>query len=563
MELSALGEFGLIDLIEIPNYAPEQIILGIGDDCAVLPFDETQYQLVSCDLLVEDIHFIRKRISARQLGYKAIAVNLSDVAAMGGKPVHVLLSVALPPDYTVEEWQQFYQGVQEICAKYQVNVIGGDTTSSSEKLTINVTVLGLVEKKHLHLRRDAKPGDVIFVTGDLGGSRAGLELVLDTTINVNEADRQRLWQAHCQPEPCCEEILALNELAGASLHALNDISDGLLSECREIAQASQVSMVLQPEKIPVEAACSRLAVQLGADGLRWAMTGGEDYQLVGTMEAAQAETICEQYAQQTGKRLVIIGTVECGNGVWLEQQGKRQVAEKRGYDHFGKRADNHVTDADEKITISPKAYTAVLEQQVDHLQQQQEQYRIYRHDLQNHFACLSGFLERGKVEEARAYLGQVVQKLPQNKEQVYSQRAILNILLNQKAREAQEKHLEIQFHCTDGLLDFMSDYDLCTFLGNLLDNGLEHSVCGRDGYLYLDIFSSTAGEVLVRMENSCQQRPVVKHGRLLTQKGDSVRHGKGMQQIQAVTEYYGGQFTWVYNEAEQRFLTQCRFSIIS
>ena len=132
MELSALGEFGLIDLIEIPNYAPEQIILGIGDDCAVLPFDETQYQLVSCDLLVEDIHFIRKRISARQLGYKAIAVNLSDVAAMGGKPVHVLLSVALPPDYTVEEWQQFYQGVQEICAKYQVNVIGGDTTSSSE-----------------------------------------------------------------------------------------------------------------------------------------------------------------------------------------------------------------------------------------------------------------------------------------------------------------------------------------------------------------------------------------------------------------------------------------------
>ncbi len=563
MELSALGEFGLIDLIEIPNYAPEQIILGIGDDCAVLPFDETQYQLVSCDLLVEDIHFIRKRISARQLGYKAIAVNLSDVAAMGGKPVHVLLSVALPPDYTVEEWQQFYQGVQEICAKYQVNVIGGDTTSSSEKLTINVTVLGLVEKKHLHLRRDAKPGDVIFVTGDLGGSRAGLELVLDTTINVNEADRQRLWQAHCQPEPCCEEILALNELAGASLHALNDISDGLLSECREIAQASQVSMVLQPEQIPVEAACSRLAVQLGADGLRWAMTGGEDYQLVGTMEAAQAETICEQYAQQTGKCLVIIGTVECGSGVWLEQQGKRQVAEKRGYDHFGKRADNHVTDADEKITVSPKAYTAVLEQQVDHLQQQQEQYRIYRHDLQNHFACLSGFLESGKVEEARAYLGQMVQKLPQNKEQVYSQRAILNILLNQKAKEAQEKHLEIQFHCTDGLLDFMSDYDLCTFLGNLLDNGLEHSVCGRDGYLYLDIFSGTAGEVVVRMENSCQQRPVVKHGRLLTQKGDSVRHGKGMHQIQAVTEYYGGQFTWVYNEAEQRFLTQCRFSIIS
>ena len=132
MELSALGEFGLIDLIDIHNYVPEQVILGIGDDCAVLPFDDKRYQQVSCDLLVEDIHFIRRRISARQLGYKAIAVNLSDVAAMGGKPVHVLLSVALPPDYTVEEWQLCYQGVQEICAKYQFNVIGGDTTSSCE-----------------------------------------------------------------------------------------------------------------------------------------------------------------------------------------------------------------------------------------------------------------------------------------------------------------------------------------------------------------------------------------------------------------------------------------------
>lgn len=563
MELSALGEFGLIDLIEIPNYAPEQIILGIGDDCAVLPFDEMRYQLVSCDLLVEDIHFIRKRISPRQLGYKAIAVNLSDVAAMGGKPVHVLLSVALPPDYTVEEWQQFYQGVQEICAKYHVNVIGGDTTSSREKLTINVTVLGLVEKKYLHLRRDAKPGDVIFVTGDLGGSRAGLELVLDATINVNEADRQRLWQAHCQPEPCCDEILVLNELAGVALHALNDISDGLLSECGEIAQASQVAMVLQPEKIPVEAACNRLAKQLDKDGLQWAMTGGEDYQLVGTMAAVEAEKICEQYAQQTGKQLFIIGAVECGKGVWLERQGTRQKMKKKGYNHFGSASSENSLDLTEKTIGSPQIYTAVLEQQIVYLQQQQEQQRIYRHDLQNHLACLAGLLDSGKLAEARAYLGQMVHKLPQNKEQIYSRRTILNILLNQKANEAQQKQLEVQFHCTDGLLDFMSDYDLCTFLGNLLDNGLDHSACNQDGYLYLDIFATIAGEIIVRMENSCQQRPIVQQGRLLTQKEDFACHGKGMQQIQTITEYYGGQFSWTYNETEQRFLTQCQFSTIS
>ena len=563
MELSALGEFGLIDLIDIPNYVPEQVILGIGDDCAVLPFDEKRYQLVSCDLLVEDIHFIRRRISARQLGYKAIAVNLSDVAAMGGKPVHVLLSVALPPDYTVEEWQLFYQGVQEICAKYQVNVIGGDTTSSSEKLTINVTVLGLVEKQHLHLRRAAQPGDVVFGTGPLGGSRAGLELVLDESIAVSQADRQRLWQAHCQPEPCCEEISALNELAGASLHGLNDISDGLLSECREIAQASQVALVLQPENIPVDDACSRLALQLGADGLQWAMTGGEDYQLVGTMAAAQAEAICEQYAQQTGKQLFMIGTVEAGSGLFLERQGMRQAVTNRGYDHFDDHETLPAADASEAVVASCQAYTGTLEQQLTYLQQQQEQQRLYRHDLQNHFACLAGFLEGGKVEEARAYLEQMAQKLPQDTEQTYSQRPILNILLNQKARVAREQQMELQLHCADGLLDFMSDYDLCTLLGNLLDNGLEHSACDQERYLYLDIFSGTAGEVHIRMENSCQQRPAVQHGRLRTQKDDSASHGKGMQQIKAVTEYYGGQFRWLYQEKEQRFLTQCIFSIIS
>lgn len=559
MELSSLGEFGLIDLIEIPHYAPDQVIVGIGDDCAVLPFDERHYQLVSCDLLVEDIHFIRKRIPAWQLGYKAVAVNLSDVAAMGGRPVHVLLSVALPPDYTVEEWQQFYQGVQEICAKYQVNVIGGDTTSSGEKLTINVTVLGLVEKAQLHLRRDAKPGDLIFVTGALGGSRAGLELLLHEKINLEESDRQHLWQCHCQPEPCCTEILALNQIAGPSLHALNDISDGLLSECREIAQASQVAMILQPEQIPVDQACDRLAVQLGADGLQWAMTGGEDYQLVGTLAAADAAKICEQYTAQTGAPLFFIGTVEAGRGVWLEQQGERRPAEKKGYDHFAK-----VPAESDKDAETPSAeYLAVLKEQLAALQQQQEQQQIYRHDLQNHLICLSGLLESGQLEEARSYLQQMMRRMPLGKTHVYSQRAVMNILLNQKAAAARQRQMDLQFNCTDGLLDFMSDYDLCTLLGNLLDNGLEHAHCEREPYLYLDIYAGAEDTVVIRLENSCQQRPDVQGGCLRTHKKDAAEHGKGMQQIKRVTEHYGGQFQWMYDDAENRFITQCTFSIIS
>ena len=195
MKLDSLGEFGLIDLIQIPAFAPEQLILGIGDDCAVLPLDDTFYQLVSCDLLVEDVHFIRGRISPYHLGYKSVAVNLSDVAAMGGKPVHILLSMALPADYTVEEWQEFYRGVEDICKRYRVNIIGGDTTSA-DKLTINVTVLGKVAQNQLHLRKDAQPGDIIFVTGALGGSRAGLEMILHEDQVFSQLDTTHLLQCH-------------------------------------------------------------------------------------------------------------------------------------------------------------------------------------------------------------------------------------------------------------------------------------------------------------------------------------------------------------------------------
>ena len=334
MKLAEVGEFGLINRIKIPAYAPEQLILGIGDDCAVLPFNDTHYQLVSCDLLVEDVHFIRNKISAFELGYKAIAVNLSDVAAMGGKPVHVTLSMALPADYTVDDWTAFYDGVQTICRRYGVNVIGGDTTAGA-KLTINVTVIGLVEQQYLHLRSHAKPGDVIFVTGDLGGSRAGLELILKDGLPVSSKDRVHLLQRHCKPEPCCHEIAVLNRLAGNALHALNDISDGILSESTEIATASHVAMVVNADSVPVNEACRTLADATGKNGLQWALTGGEDYQLVGTMDAEKAEEICEKYRRETGKDITIVGYVEAGEGAWLEQNGDRRVVMHKGYDHFG------------------------------------------------------------------------------------------------------------------------------------------------------------------------------------------------------------------------------------
>ena len=585
VDLQSLGEFGLIDLINIPAYSPEQVILGRGDDCAVLPFDEKHYQVLSCDLLIEDVHFIRSRITPQQLGYKAVAVNLSDVAAMGGKPVHILLSLALPPDYTVAEWQGFYQGVDEICRRYGVNVIGGDTTSSKDRLAINVTVLGLVEKQHLHLRSHAEPGDAVFVTGSLGGSRAGLELLLDETLHeplnetlnktmdISAEHREQLMQCHCRPEPCCEEILVLNRLAGDALHALNDISDGLVSECSEIAAASNISIVLKPEQVPVNESCARLAEYLGADGLQWAMTGGEDYQLVGTMAAEQADKICRRYQAETGKQLTIVGFAEPGSGVYLLQDDQKQPIEQKGYNHFRKPASEKPDEAlkapDGAEHQDDCPLNDMIKKQLADLSALEENFRVYRHDFNNHLACLSGLLQCGETNQAMAYLNQMIAAVPQAVQKTYSSRTILNILLNQKAQQAQRQGMDVEIHCTDGLLDFISDYDLCTLLGNLLDNGIEHSGSREDAYLYLDITEGTAGTeengqaILIRMENSCEQAPEMHNGVLATQKEEAELHGKGVAQIQRMTARYGGTFSWMYDASQKRFITKCQFLKIS
>ena len=236
MELESVGEFGLIDLIGDGVFAPEHIIRGIGDDCAVLPYSETNYQLVSCDMLNETIHFLLDKITPYQLGYKSVAVSLSDIAAMGGTPTNVVIAIGLTASLTVEWWQEFYRGVADVCQRYHVNIAGGDTTKSAGGLSINVTVLGLVAKEHLRLRSAAQAGDKIFVTGPLGASRAGLELLLHP--EKSSAGYERLLKEHLQPEPCCQEAAWLNEACGSALHALNDISDGLVSECTEISKAS-------------------------------------------------------------------------------------------------------------------------------------------------------------------------------------------------------------------------------------------------------------------------------------------------------------------------------------
>lgn len=331
-EIKTVGEFGLIEMIGEIVPRPSALICGIGDDCAVLPFSQTHNQLVTCDLLNEGVHFLKDKISPYQLGYKAVAASLSDIAAMGGEAISVLVAVGLPDTATVEMWQLFYQGVAAICHEYNVNLIGGDTTKSQSGWVVNITALGLVAKQNLRLRSQAKSGDLLFVTGPLGGSRAGLELILHADI-AREEWHQPLLNCHLQPTPCLAEAKRLNDIFGQSLHSLNDISDGLASECAEIAAASGVKIIIKSAKIPISQETHKLASLRQASSLEWALFGGEDYQLVGTIAAEKADELTEIYAQ-TGKKLWIIGHVTEGSGVWLDDEKNCQMITQKGYAHF-------------------------------------------------------------------------------------------------------------------------------------------------------------------------------------------------------------------------------------
>ena len=560
MDLNTIGEFGLIDLISLPHPKPELVIVGIGDDCAVLPYHAQQHQLISCDLMVEDVHFIRGKITPYQLGYKLVAVNLSDIAAMGGMPTHIVLSVALPPDYTVQEWQELYRGIGAICDKYGVNLIGGDTTSSKDKLALNVTVLGLVDVANLHLRSMAKEGDAVFVTGSLGGSRAGLELLYHPDDEFSMEMQEALMKCHYQPEPCCYEVSVLNQIAGSKLHALNDISDGLASECHEIATASGKAIVLYQDQIPMHKAAVALAEKKQLDGVHWALTGGEDYQLVGTMDGDYAEEICAAYKAQTGKEISIVGYVTEGNGVYLQDRKdangtmaialSARVIEKSGYNHFQTLPKKNLVD---------EAIQQLLAQS-EKLQKQLEKQATYQHDFNNHMSCLLGLLESKKYQDAERYLQQMLHAMPVSLEQNYHNRAVLNVLCNQKALLAKDKNIEFQFQnaAQEDLLAMLSDYDLCTLVGNLLDNGLDHAD-GEDPYLYLDLFCDDAGNTILRMENSCSIPPVLQHGVFTSCKADAASHGKGMQQIANVVEENHGVFSWQFDKEHERFITQCMF----
>lgn len=319
-----IGEFGCIrHILKDFIYRPESVKLGAGDDGAVYVTPPGYDQVISTDTMVEGIHFTKETMSFSDVGYRICAVNFSDMAAMGAEPVALVLSLALPKDLPLEDLENCYHGIRECCRKYSVNLLGGDMTASLGGVILTGTVVGIVPSDRAVKRSGAQVGDVVFVTETVGDSAAGLAAILHQC----DTDFPGLTKRHRRPEAQIQLGKILRE-AGAT--SLNDISDGLSQELNEIAAASKVIINLDKDKIPLSEETIRLGKRLGTDPLNWAFTGGEDYELAGTMNRKNWEKI-------KGSLLVTEIGIVCDKGsgqVFIKSKNETVLMIPKGYDHF-------------------------------------------------------------------------------------------------------------------------------------------------------------------------------------------------------------------------------------
>ncbi len=310
-KLSDLGEFGLIDRLASKVGAGKEVIKGIGDDCAVLDGDD-HYTLVTTDMLVSGDHFNRQWQTPFQIGWKSMVANVSDIAAMGGYPLWVLVSLALPDDVDVEYLDSIYDGMNSASKKYDMEIIGGDTTHG-DIFVVNIVIIGRVEKEHLCLRSDAKIGDKICVTGDLGKSWAGLDLL--------RAGVEGYTDYHLEPSCRLEE----GRMLAPYVNAMIDVSDGLSSEVLHICNQSGTGAAIYKDKIPISSRTREAADRLDKDPYRWALSGGEDFELVFTIPESKLDKI-------SNIPYFVVGDVTEKGAYLVEDEQKRELV--GGYDHF-------------------------------------------------------------------------------------------------------------------------------------------------------------------------------------------------------------------------------------
>ena len=296
MLIKKLGEFGLIERFKKSIKTDLSVIKGSGDDCAVLKLDKSNYQLFTCDMLVEDVDFTLKD-NPYLVGRKAVAVSISDIASCSGEPRYCVISLGLPKNTKIGFLDKLFEGMSDICREYKVNIVGGDL-SGNNRIVIDVSMLGVVEKKHLTLRSGARPGDIIFVTGSFGGSLAG---------------------KHLKFTPRLKE--ARNLARGFRINAMIDVSDGLTQDLSHILKQSKVGAVIYEDLIPK----SKEAV-----GLNDVLSSGEEFELLFTISRPQARKLFKNPEYKP------IGEImKIGYGFKLVNSNGREInIRPKGFTHF-------------------------------------------------------------------------------------------------------------------------------------------------------------------------------------------------------------------------------------
>ena len=337
-ELSELGEFGLIDhLTEKFENKNSSTIKGIGDDAAVLYLNEDESQLVSTDILIEGVHFNLMYMPLKHLGYKAVAVNVSDICAMNGIAEQVTVSIAVSSRFPVEALEELYEGIRLACDNYKVDLVGGDTATSVSGLIISVTAIGKAKNKEIAYRSGAKEFDLIVVSGDLGGAYVGLQLLerekevfkANPNIQPDLDGHDYILQRQLKPEARQDIIGFLKELDVVPTSMI-DISDGLASEILHICKSSNVGCHIYDEKIPIDGQTSIAAIDFNLDPNTCALNGGEDYELLFTIKQSDFDKI------KGNPNMTIIGHVtDAKDGIYyVDKNGAVVELTAQGWNHF-------------------------------------------------------------------------------------------------------------------------------------------------------------------------------------------------------------------------------------
>lgn len=330
MQIKDWGEENWVQHLK-EQFPSQDSLVGIGDDCAVIPYEQNKAWLVTTDALVEGVHFLKDQISAFDLGAKAIAINVSDIAAMGGFPHYAFLSIALPKE-TDSQWAyELIQGMKEACEEWDVQLLGGDTVGSKRDVFINLTLISSAALDHIKYRHQAKPDDVICVTGYLGNAGAGFQALqenVDKTEHINY-----LIHTHFYPQPHLQQGVWL--ASQSNVHAMMDLSDGLDCDLKRLIKSSHVGAVIETSKIPTSDALIQASLDHQWNALKLALTGGEDYCLLLTVASDSFSMVQNAFQENFGCPLYEIGKINDQSGqLAYHQDGKPIQLNYKNFDHF-------------------------------------------------------------------------------------------------------------------------------------------------------------------------------------------------------------------------------------